>query len=130
MERIQHILGYRIKVVEKSGTPLNDLFQLEGLREEDKSGRQDGLPCGQEGEEKKTRCRKICILYESICKICNPEVTKQATIVPPKKNSSVNMEDSARIPKECTEENWRGYKEQRLSYLKTPYPPSSGGWGA
>ena len=66
VERIQHILGYRIKVVERAGTPLKLHFPLSGLGEDDKCGRQDCLPCSQEGGEKKTRCRKRSILYENI----------------------------------------------------------------
>ena len=58
VERIQHILGYRKKVVERSGTPLKLLFPLGGLGEDDRCGREDCIPCGQEGQEGRTRCRK------------------------------------------------------------------------
>ena len=114
VERIQHILGYRIKVVERAGTPLKLHFPLSGLGEDDKCGRQDCLPCGQEGGEKKTRCRKRSILYENICKICNPDITsRRAKITPPKEYPSVYVGESARSAKERTEEHWRDFREKR-----------------
>ena len=114
VEKIQYILGYRIKVVERSGTPLKLLFPLGGLGEEDRCGREDCLPCGQEGQEGRTRCRKRCILYENICMICNPDILdKKAKINPPKDHPSVYVGESARSAKERTEEHWRGFKDKR-----------------
>ena len=114
VEKIQYILGYRIKVVERSGTPLKLLFPLGGLGEENRCGREDCLPCGQEGQEGRTRCRKRCILYENICMICNPDILdKKAKINPPKDHPSVYVGESARSAKERTEEHWRGFKDKR-----------------
>ena len=48
LERIHHILGYRIKVVERAGTPLSRMFPLSKIGEGKECGRQDCITCTQE----------------------------------------------------------------------------------
>ena len=45
LERIEDILGYRIKVVERSGTPLKLMFPLTKIGEEQECGREDCRTC-------------------------------------------------------------------------------------
>ena len=90
------------------------LFPLGGLGEDDRYGREDCLPCGQEGQEGKTRCRKRCILYKNICKLCNPDILdKKSKIDPPTVHPSVYVGESAWSAKERTQEHWKGFKDRR-----------------
>ena len=50
LRRMEHILGYRIKVVERAGTPLKLLFPLGRLDGGTPCGRLGCITCNQEGE--------------------------------------------------------------------------------
>ena len=127
MERIQNILGYRIKIVERAGTPLKLLFPLSDLGEEDKCGRSNCVTCEQPGgEEKRPKCKKRSILYENICTLCNPGAEdRRAKITPPKDAPSIYVGESAKSIHERAAEHWRGFREQREdSHILAPPPPS------
>ena len=79
MERIHHHLGCNIKVVERSGTKIKDLFPLTNLWEGSKCGREDCYPCSQ-GTEELPNCKRRNIIYESICSECNPGATKKGSL--------------------------------------------------
>ena len=73
MERIQRMLGYRMKIMERAGTPLKLPFPLGELGAEDKFERSDCTTCLKQGEEEqKPRCKKRSKLYENIYTVCNP----------------------------------------------------------
>ena len=114
MQRIQEILRYRIKVVERAGTPLKLLFPLGDLGAEEQCERRGCIPCEQPGDGVKYKCKKRSILYENICTICNPGAgEKGAKITPPKDVPSIYVGESARSLNERTEEHWRGFRESR-----------------
>ena len=116
VERAQHILKYRIKIVEKSGTPLRLMFPLTNLGGEDGCSQEDCITCNQEGGEndKKPPCRKRCVLYENICKLCNPGVENKTTkLSPPQNIPSIYVGESARSLQERGADHWRGFKEKR-----------------
>ena len=78
VEKIKHILGYRIKIVERSGTPLKLMFPLSGVGEGGGCSRKDCVTCTQEGRgEHLPRCTKRNVLYENICTLCNPGVGEE-----------------------------------------------------
>ena len=52
MERIKGILGYNIKIVERSGTPLKMMFSLSRIGEGGECGRSDCVTCTPLQEEK------------------------------------------------------------------------------
>ena len=67
MERIQKMLGYRVKIVERAGTPLKLLFPLGELGVADKCEREDCTTCVQPGEEeKRPRCKKRRIYVQYV----------------------------------------------------------------
>ena len=74
VERLKGILGYRIKVVERSGTSLKMMFPLSRIGEGRECGKDDCTTCTQErgGEDNPPPCNKRNVLYENICRICNP----------------------------------------------------------
>ena len=56
--RLEDIFGYRIKVVERAGTPLKLLFPLGRLDEGTVCGRPGCITCNQEAENKIPPCTK------------------------------------------------------------------------
>ena len=114
VERIQHILKFRIKVVERSGTPLRLMFPLNNIGGEGVCGRNECITCMQEGEGRKPPCTRRSVLYENVCKICNPGVTDPGTkLSPPLTNPSIYVGETARSIMERGADHWKGYKEQR-----------------
>ena len=114
VERIQHILRFRIKVVEKSGTPLKLMFPLSNIGGEEVCGRDECITCTQEGEGKKPPCTRRSVLYENICKICNPGVmAAKEKLSPPLTNPSIYVGETARSIMERGADHWKGYREQR-----------------
>ena len=112
--RLEEILGYRIKVVERAGTPLKLLFPLGRLDEGTVCGRPGCITCNQEGENKIPPCTKRSLVYENICTKCNPKVTKEGGMVtPPETFPSIYIGETSRSIAERGKEHWRGYKEGR-----------------
>ena len=70
--RMEQTIGFRIKVVERAGTRLKDMFSLTNLWGGSKCEREDCTTCTQEGEDIPD-CMRRGIVYESICIKCNPE---------------------------------------------------------
>ena len=71
-QRMKKIEGYSTKVVEKAGSKLKHILSNSNHWKGLPCGRGDCQPCGQPGE-KKDDCRKQSIIYENVCKICNPD---------------------------------------------------------
>ena len=71
MGRLEGILGYKIKVIERTGSKLKDLFPLTNLWGGRKFEREDCVTCNQGGEELPD-CTRRNLVYESICLKCNP----------------------------------------------------------
>ena len=79
-EVMKELTGFGIKFQEAGGSQLGNSFSLE-LGKGKHCGRVCP-PCTMNGE-KRENCRKRNILYETVCKICNPEtkrVEKDVTI--------------------------------------------------
>ena len=70
-DRIARVTGYRIRIVELSGSHLSHLFPNTNPWAGMDCGRKDCVTCGQGGEEM-IDCKKRNILYESECTVCNP----------------------------------------------------------
>ena len=69
LKRIEPILGYRIKVVERSGTPLKLMFPLTKIGGGLECGRSDCRTCTQSTKgENLPPCTKRNVLYENVFK--------------------------------------------------------------
>ena len=66
VERLKNILGYNVKIVELSGTPLKLMFPLTKIEE--------GVECGRTRGEVLPPCKKRSVVYMNICTKCNPGV--------------------------------------------------------
>ena len=69
--RLAPTIGFSIKIVERAGATLRSSFPLANLWEDQKCGREDCVPCEQ-GAEKIQPCYRSSLVYENICKTCNP----------------------------------------------------------
>ena len=114
VERIQGIMGYRVKVVERGGTPLKMMFPLTQIGEGKECGREDCVTCTQESRgEKLPPCKKRSVLYENICLKCNPGVgEKNHKLNPPEYPPSVYVGESSRSLYERGLEHWKGFKNE------------------
>ena len=113
IERIKHILGYTIKVVERSGTPLRLMFPLTKIKEGKECGRDDCTTCMQESKgEKVPPCKKRSVMYENICLRCNPgaggEENKKVT--PPTYPPSIYVGETSKSMYERAKQHWADYR--------------------
>ena len=74
-DNIALMVGYRVRVVESSGTQLGRLLPYTNPWQGQVCGRTNCYTCEQ-GGEKVQNCRKRNILYESVCVECNPDEDK------------------------------------------------------
>ena len=75
LSRLESILGFRIKVVERTGTTTKNTLPNTNPWAGDDCGREDCITCRQESEEKPP-CMKRGLVYENICLDCNPWAAK------------------------------------------------------
>ena len=71
-DRLSRSTGYRIRIVELSGSKLCHLLPHTNPWADQDCGRDNCAPCGQ-GGERLVQCKRRNILYESECVLCNPE---------------------------------------------------------
>ena len=75
-DRLAQASGYRIRMVELSGTQLSRLLPNTNPWAGQGCGRSNCYTCTQ-GDEKLEDCKARNILYESKCTLCNPEDVKK-----------------------------------------------------
>ena len=109
---IEHILGFRIKVVERSGTAIARKFPLTQLWEGQPCGRLECVTCLQ-GGEKVPPCTRRNVTYENYCLICNPKAVEGKEVVPTSSVPSIYVGGSWRSLAEREGEHWKTYKAGR-----------------
>ena len=106
LSRLQEMMGFKMKVAERGGTTLKELFPLNNLWDGAKCEREDCPPCNQ-GTEEQQNCFKRNLVYESICLLCNPGagskglLKEQNTEVP-----SIYVGETSRSLYERSREHW------------------------
>ena len=85
--RMERILGYRVKAVEKTGVALSRQFPLTQLWEGVKCGRLDCVPCNQGGAQLYP-CTRRSVSYQNICLRCHPEAG----------GKEVKLDDKVEVP--------------------------------
>ena len=110
-QRLESIVGFGIKIVEKTGLPLVSQFP---------SDTWDGTPCGRgdcitciQGAEEIPPCTKQSMVYENVCLACNKgarskEQVVQANIEIP----SIYVGESSRSIKERGGEHWAAFRSK------------------
>ena len=79
LQRLEGVLGFRVKVVERTGTSLKNTLPNTNPWSGAHCGRMDCVTCNQISEEKPP-CTKRNLVYEHICTKCNPEATKKGQL--------------------------------------------------
>ena len=69
--RMATTLGFKVKIVERTGTSLKNMFSTTNLWGEQKCGRADCITCEQ-GAEMIPNCTQASLVYENVCGSCNP----------------------------------------------------------
>ena len=115
LEKIEDILGYRIKGVERSGTPLKQMFPLTKVGGGQECGREDCRTCTQDSRgEKLPPCTKRSVLYENICVKCNPDVVEDKKgskgWSPTLDKPSIYVGETAKSLYERGKEHWYSYR--------------------
>ena len=106
LQQMAPILGFRIRVVERTGrnilTNFSQLHAWGGLQ----CGREECVTCNQGGEELPD-CTKSSIVYESICTRCNPGAKNKGELVDMAKGApSLYIGESSRTIQERATEHW------------------------
>ena len=120
LSRLEGLLGFRVKVVERSGTGLKNILPNTNPWSGEHCSRSECITCNQ-GAEEKPDCAKRNLIYENICTICNPEALKKGELktinaeVP-----SIYVGETARSVQERAKEHWDSYrsKEQDSHIMK------------
>ena len=116
MGRIEDILGYKVKIVERSGTPLKLMFPLSRIGEGQACSRGDCVTCTQDSRgEVLPPCTKRSVLYENICVTCNPDIledngNKKKSVSCREDPPSVYIGETSKSLYERGREHWRDFR--------------------
>ena len=108
---MEHTLGFRVKVAERTGQNLGSKFPLNNLWDGMKCGRTDCITCEQ-GLEELPPCTRVNLLYENICTRCNPGATRKGELMETRNDiPTVYVGESSRSIYERSREHWEGARK-------------------
>ena len=106
IRRLEPILGYKLRVVERTGKNILSSFPQASSWKGMKCGREECVTCNQGGEDVPD-CTKASIVYESICVKCNPSATSKGELREVKEGApSLYVGESSRSIQERAIEHW------------------------
>ena len=109
---MENILGFRTKVVERTGTSMKQAFSNTNPWSGEACGRVDCVTYMQGGEEKPS-CTTRNLVYENICLKCNPEASKKGELVQHNTEvPSIYVGETSRSIKERAKEHWDSYRSK------------------
>ena len=110
---LEGIIGFRIKVVERTGRTLHSYFPLTRLWDGLECGRQDCITCKQGLEDIQT-CNRSSLVYENICSVCNPQVLSKEGLkdYSPGDIPSIYIGETSRSLQERTKNHHEDYKRR------------------
>ena len=112
LTRLEGLLGFKVKVVERAGTSLRNLMPNTNPWAGSHCTRSDCTTCNQDMEDKPD-CTKRNLVYENICADCNPEAKKKGELkMVNNEVPSVYVGETARSLKERAKEHWEAFKSQ------------------
>ena len=110
LKRLEVILGFKVKVVERAGTSLKNLLPNTNPWAGAHCSRTECITCNQ-GAEELQNCTKRNLLYENVCLECNPEAWKKGELKTINKDiPSVYVGETARSVQERAKEHWEAFK--------------------
>ena len=80
LTKLEPTMGYRVKVVEKTGRTIQNMFSQTNIWKGAQCGRMECITCTQ-GLEELPLCTRSGIVYENICLDCNPGAAKKGDLV-------------------------------------------------
>ena len=112
LQRMENLTKFRLKVVERAGTSLQNLLSQTSIWRGIPCGREECVPCCQGGEEIPP-CTRTSVVYENICVTCNPEATRRGDMETPATDQpSLYVGESSRSLQERIKEHWGSYKRK------------------
>ena len=112
VSRMEHVMGFKLKVVERTGTKLKDMFSPTNVWGGSKCERDDCTTCTQ-GCEDLPDCTRRSIVYESICSRCNLGAKEPSPLKTVNKDvPSVYVGETSRSIYERAREHWNSYKKR------------------
>ena len=112
LRRMEPTLGFKVKVVERTGRSLGSNFPLNNLWAGVKCGREDCVTCEQGGEEDLPQCTQTNLVYENICVGCNPGATKKGEQEDIRSDiPTVYIGETSRSIYERSKEHWEGVRK-------------------
>ena len=109
---LESTMGFKIKVVERTGKTLRSSFPLTTLWDGLECGRTKCIPCHQ-GAEEIQPCTRQNIVYENICLECNPLAKNKGGLEDYKpEKPSLYIGESSRSLQERMVEHWASFKSK------------------
>ena len=106
LQRMGATLGYKVRVVERTGRSIISCFPQTKTWGDIPCGRTECVTCHQPGEEIPD-CIRASLVYESICLKCNPGATAKGELKQPKEGApSLYVGESSRSFQEHAMEHW------------------------
>ena len=110
LDTLSPMLGFKVRVAEKGGTPLSSLLSNKDPWSGVACGRTTCRLCAQPGD-KKEPCMRRNVVYESECSSCNPPGTRKeadkAGLADIRGFPSLYLGESSRSVSERAEEHWK-----------------------
>lgn len=110
MARISPMIGFGVKMVERTGGTLGSKFPQASLWDDQECGRPECITCHQGGESR-IPCTRRSLVYENVCASCHPEATGKGEIkdgdptIP-----SIYVGETSRTIQERLKEHWSAYQ--------------------
>ena len=114
VRRLSPMLGFTIKVVENAGSSLGSVLSNKNPWAGQVCGRPKCPPCAQ-GEEVVEDCKATNVLYESVCKDCNPgkKPNKNSSLHDDRAEASIYVGETSRSLSCRSTEHQRDYKTKK-----------------
>ena len=113
MTRISPILGFGVKVVERSGSSLKSQFPQASLWEGSHCGRDSCITCNQ-GADFMTHCSKKSLVYENTCATCNTKASSKEGVTETDSDiPSLYVGESSRTIQERGLEHWADFRRNK-----------------
>ena len=127
LQGLEGTLGFKLKVVERTGRSLKSVFSQGQTNQGLQCGRVTCVTCNQEGEERPP-CTLSSIVYESICKPCNPNCIKKGELKRYEGDTpSLYVGETSRSIQERALEHWGaarrgGHKSHMVNHQSLEHP--------
>ena len=112
MKRLGGVLGFTIKVVERTGRTLKSHFPLDTMGEGAVCGRDSCTTCTQ-GAETIPDCKKPSLIYKNVCQRCNPGAGAKGALKEVRKDiPSLYVGESSLTIFERSREHWEDWRRK------------------